>query len=83
MSVVEIKDDNQVRDPDEENIGKYIYAQLHFTEINRLLAGTLTYKFNFLTPNDYYTYFEFLREGKLLLFNSQLDLRLDELSKTQ
>ena len=72
--VVEIKSDEEIRDPSDENKAKYKAAKKHFDTLNEQ-QSKLRYYFNFLTPEDYDYYFNHLREGNLN-FNSELDAEL-------
>lgn len=80
--VTEIKDDNQIKNPDPENIGKYKYAIKHFEVINDYLRKNKNkniYKFNFLTPNNFKIYFDKIKKGNsedILNFQSKLDVVL-------
>jgi len=74
--VVEIKGDEEIRDPSDENKAKYKAAKKHFDTLNEQ-QSILKYYFNFLTPEDYDYYFDHLREGNLN-FNSKLDAELVE-----
>jgi type III restriction enzyme len=79
--VVEIKHDDELREPSEENRKKNEYAIAHCDRVNKHLedAGSLIrYKFNFLTPKDIDTYFQLLREGRIVAFRSELDVKLAE-----
>lgn len=79
--VVEIKHDDELRDPSEETRKKNEWAVAHFERVNKLLqeAGSpVRYKFNFLTPKDIDTYFQWLREERIAAFRSQLDVKLVE-----
>lgn len=77
--VVEIKDDEEIREPSPENKKKYEYAIEHFNKLNKYLkekkAG-YAYKFNFLTPTDYNNYFQCIRKGEVIDFQSKLDVEL-------
>jgi len=72
--VVEIKGDEEIRDPSDENKAKYKAAKKHFDTLNEQ-QSKLKYYFNFLTQEDYDYYFNHLREGNLN-FNSKLDAEL-------
>ncbi len=72
--IVEIKGDEEIRDPSDENKAKYKAAKKHFDILNEQ-QSKLKYYFNFLTPEDYDYYFDHLREGNLN-FNSKLDAEL-------
>lgn len=77
--VVEIKDNDELRDPSEENRKKNEYAIAHFKRVNDYLEQTgspLRYKFNFLTPSSYNPYFQFLRNGQIKDYGSELDREL-------
>lgn len=82
--VVEIKDDSQISNPDIENIGKYRAADNHFRRINAYLEDTNApnrYKFTFLTPKNYDTFFNRLLDDKdesIMNFNSELDVKLSQ-----
>jgi len=79
--VVEIKHDDESREPSEENRKKNEYAIEHFKRVNEHLedAGNpIRYKFNFLTPKNIDTYFQWLREGRIAAFRSELDVKLVE-----
>lgn len=72
--VVEIKGDEESKDPSDENKAKYKAAKNHFAILNGQQSD-LKYFFNFLTPEDYDYYFNHLRE-KNFTFNSKLDAEL-------
>lgn len=77
--VVEIKDDDEIKDPSPENKKKNSYAISHFKRINSYLKRKnkkLTYKFNFLTPQDFNQYFQSIRDGDVGSFSSALDVVL-------
>jgi type III restriction enzyme len=77
--VVEIKGDEELREPSEENKRKFEYAENHFKRINNKLkeqGSTDEYKFNFLTPKSFGAYFQFLRDGNINVFWSELDILL-------
>lgn len=77
--VVEIKDDDQLREPSEENRKKNEWSIAHFERVNKHLeeAGNPTrYKFTFLTPKNIDTFFQWLREGRIATFRSELDVVL-------
>lgn len=77
IMVVEIKGDEEIGEPADENKGKYHYAQQHFETLNQQ-QNESRYSFHFLTPRDYDTFFTFIREGNYRSFVSSLDARLDE-----
>lgn len=74
--VVEIKGDEEIREPSDENKAKYKAAINHFNILNNQQAELL-YRFNFLTPEDYDYYFSQLRNNSLN-FASKLDAELEK-----
>ena len=72
--VVEIKGDEEIREPSDENKAKYKAANRHFQILNEQ-QDKLKYYFNFLTPEDYDYYFDHLRKGNFN-FNSKVDAEL-------
>jgi type III restriction enzyme len=72
--VVEIKGDEEIRDPSDENKAKFKAAKKHFKTLNDQ-QEKLKYYFNFLTPEDYDYYFNHLRSGNFN-FSSKLDAEL-------
>ncbi len=74
--VIEIKGDEELIEPSDENRGKFKAARQHFEILNNL-QNTNIYHFHFLTPVDYDVFFTFLREGKYE-FCSRLDAALEE-----
>ena len=78
--VVEIKADN---DDCKENKQKYKYANQHFCLLNKELASSnihQKYIFHFISPSNYNTFFEYLRDGRLIkgYFKSELELLLEK-----
>jgi len=64
--VIETKADNH---DDEENKAKYKYAKQHYQDLNnqlRLAGVNQIYSFYFLSPIDFITFFQYLRDGRLL-----------------
>lgn len=64
--VVEIKAD---KDDSDENKAKYKYAKEHFARLNeKLKEGKIDQKyfFHFLSPEGYTTFFEYLKDGRIL-----------------
>jgi len=64
--VVETKSDKA---DDDENKAKYKYAKQHFIDLNAQLQEEGVkqhYKFHFLSPIDFATFFEYLRDGRLI-----------------
>ena len=79
--VVEIKHDDELRESSEENRKKDEYAGAHFEWVNSHLkdvGSPIRYKFNFLTPKDIDTYFQWLREGRIAAFRSEMDVNVAE-----
>lgn len=78
--MIEIKDEKQVTDPSDENRAKSAFAREHFVQLNALLkeeGEAVRYKFNFLTPGDFSTYFQSLKDGTIQSFRSALDVALE------
>jgi len=78
--VVEIKADN---DDSNENKQKYKYANQHFDLLNEELFRCdikQKYFFHFVHPSFYNTFFEYLRDGRLIAgnFKSALELLLEQ-----
>jgi len=81
ISVVEIKDDVEIKDSAPENKKKKEYADKHFERVNEYLKNKkqkIKYKFNFLTPADFGNYFQSIQDGSIKDFRSQLDVELDK-----
>jgi type III restriction enzyme len=81
VSVVEVKGDEELREPSEENRKKAEYAHAHFQRLNTQLSKngeTVRYCFNFLSPKNFGTYFQYLRDGNVTSYRSELDVRLAE-----
>ncbi len=79
--VIEIKGDEELREPLEENRKKNEYALAHFERINSYLekdGSSIQYHFHFITPRSYNTFFQQLRDGNVGSFRSQLDVKLVE-----
>lgn len=79
--VIEIKAD---KDDCEENKAKYRYAVQHFQELNKRLEEDgicERYIFHFLSPNDYKTFFDHLKDGSVLkgqeYFRGELETLLE------
>ncbi|MDZ7337363.1 MAG: DEAD/DEAH box helicase family protein [candidate division KSB1 bacterium] len=75
--VIEIKGDEEIDDPSDENKGKYRYARQHFETLNQQ-QNESRYFFHFLSPRDYHAFFRFLRDGNYESFVSTLDAALGE-----
>jgi len=79
--VTEIKGDEELREPSEENRKKYEYTVEHFKRVNKHLeeeGSPIRYKFNFLTESGFNKFFQALRDGKIAKFRSDLDVKLAE-----
>ena len=79
--IVEVKSNEEIKDPSEENRKKFEYADRHFNQLNKYMEDEgldLRYHFNFLTPSDFNKYFQYLRDGNITDFVSELDVRLVE-----
>ena len=79
--VVEIKGDEELNDPSEENRKKNEYAVAHFERVNAHLqeeGSPIRYKFTFLTERGFNKLFQSLRDGKIAGFRSDLDVKLAE-----
>lgn len=74
--VVEIKSDEEIRDPSVENKAKFKAAKTHFSILNDQ-QERLNYYFNFLTPEDYDYFFDHLRNSNFN-FSSKLDAELEK-----
>ena len=75
-SVVEIKDDGEVSDPSAENLKKHEFARAHFDRLNEWLISLnidARYQFNMISPSDFGSYFQKLREQDLIGYRSGLD----------
>lgn len=79
--VVEIKGDEELKDPSDENRKKNEYAVSHFQRVNEALEerGSATrYKFTFLTGQNFNKFFQSLKAGNIANFRSELDVKLAE-----
>lgn len=77
--VVEIKSD---KDDSEENKAKYKYAKEHFERLNTKLEQLeikQKYIFHFLSPNGYTAFFEYLKNGTLLVGQDKFRCELENL----
>lgn len=74
--VIEIKGDEERGDPSDENKAKYKAAKQHFDLLNTEQSETV-YRFHFLTPTGYPTFFSFIREANIE-FVSEIDVILSE-----
>jgi len=76
IMVVEIKGDEEITSPSDENKAKYKAAKINFKTLNGQ-QSEIKYYFNFLTPEDYDYYFNSLRKKKYQ-FTSKLDAELEK-----
>lgn len=79
--VIEIKGDEELREPSDENRKKNEYALAHFQRVNEHLHqedSPVRYKFNFLTERSFNKFFQSLRDGSIAAFRSELDVKLSE-----
>lgn len=77
--VVEIKSD---KDDSDENKAKYKYAKEHFERLNsKLLENEINqiYIFHFLSPEGYTTFFEYLKDGRMLEGQGKFRCELENL----
>lgn len=77
--VTEIKDDGEISDPSLENVKKHEYARAHFERLNDWLekdALLVRYQFNMVSPRDFNSFFQKLREMDLVGFRSELDVTM-------
>lgn len=80
--VVEIKAD---KDDSDENKAKYKYAKEHFERLNEKLADDdikQKYFFHFLSPEGYTTFFEYLKDGRILDGQENFRCELENLLET-
>lgn len=77
--VIEIKGDEEIAEPSEENIKKNEYAVAHFGRLNEKLeasGSSLRYRFNFLTETSFNKFFQALKESRISTFRSEMDVKL-------
>lgn len=74
--VAEIKGDEEITNPSDENKAKWKAAKQHFKILNEQ-QKKMEYHFNFLTPEDYDYYFDSIRKKKFQ-FTSKLDAELEK-----
>jgi type III restriction enzyme len=74
--VVEIKADEEIAQPSDENKAKYKAGKNHFKTLNEFQSDSVYY-FNFLSPQDYELYFDRIRK-KEFNFTSNLDAVLEQ-----
>jgi type III restriction enzyme len=75
--VVEVKGDEEIRDPGADNIKKHEYATEHFKQLNQWLEKDripTRYQFNMISPKGFNVFFQKFREGGLVGFRSELDV---------
>ena len=75
--VVEVKGDEEIKEPADENLKKHEYAAEHFERLNDWLEKAkipTRYQFNMISPKSYSVFFQKLREGGLVGFRSELDV---------
>jgi type III restriction enzyme len=72
--VIEIKGDEEIAEPADENKAKYKAARQHFETLHAQQSEGV-YHFHFLTPKDYDKFFKFVRDGNYH-FVSELDVAL-------
>jgi len=81
ISVVEVKGEEELKEPSDENRKKNEYAVAHFERLNEHMeqeGNSVRYKFNFLTERSFNIYFQSLRDGSIANFRSELDVKLAE-----
>lgn len=79
--VIEIKGEEELREPSDENRKKNEYAIKHFERVNAHLKKSkspIRYAFHFLIERDFGEFFQALRDGKIENFRSALDVKLLE-----
>jgi type III restriction enzyme len=77
--VVEVKGNEELLFPSEENRKKNEYALAHFDRINEHLKqeeSPIRYKLTFLTESSFAQFFQSMRDGTLAKFRSELDVKL-------
>ena len=82
--VIEIKDDNEAKEPSRENVGKYRAAIDHFNMLNAWLTKeneSVRYKFNMLTPKDYDMFFSLLKDGHVEEYKSEIDAAIENIKE--
>lgn len=81
--IVEIKSD---KDYSDENKAKYKYAKDHFERLNEKLEENKInqkYIFHFLSPEGYTTFFEYLKDGRILDGQEKFRCELENLLETE
>ncbi len=77
--VIEIKADDEIHEPSEENRKKNEFALEHFNVVNQKLeeAGSpVRYWFKFMTPRNFDAFFQRLRDGTAEGYKSELSVAL-------
>lgn len=77
--VVEVKGDEEIKEPSTENRRKYEFAAKHFATLNGWLTKAekpQRYQMTFLTPSDFNKFFQKMRDNDLVGFRSELDVVL-------
>jgi len=81
--IVEVKEDALIEkiskeDSDivKEHKAKYKFAKDHFERLNKNKKIKTKYFFTYLTPKDFDKFFEYLRQGKIEKFNSEINIAL-------
>jgi type III restriction enzyme len=77
--VVEIKGDEELSDPSEENKKKNEYTLKHFERVNSYFykkKSRVRYKLTFLCPSDFGKFFQSIRDESGKSFRSNLDVEL-------
>ena len=77
--IVEIKGDEELREPSEENKKKYEYAVAHIARLNehfREEGSSACYRLTFLTERNFSAFFQTLKDGDVMSFRSELDVVL-------
>lgn len=83
--VLEVKGDEEIRDPSPENVKKHTYASEHFERLTEWLGrdkSSVCYQFNMISPKSFNVFFQKLREGELATFRSDLDVAMTNAAKT-
>lgn len=83
--VIEVKGDEELDEPSQENVKKHEYATEHFKRLNSWLEREklpARYQFNMISPKSYSVFFQKLRDEKLIGFRSELDVAISNASKS-
>ncbi|MDK2741930.1 MAG: DEAD/DEAH box helicase family protein [Nitrospira sp. BO4] len=82
--VIEVKGDEEIRDPATDNVKKHEYATEHFNRLNYWLEKEKIpthYQFNMISPKSYNVFFQKLRDGGLEVFRSEVDVAVAQVGK--